>query len=96
MDYYQALEQEMRREEKEVSTPLDLTYEQMVCRIEEITEFLKKSGVRSSERIILSAERHGLRLRLKRAEDVAKRLLGKSEPCPHHGSNKRDWCDACH
>jgi len=56
--------------------PTELTRDQMGFRIEEITEFLKKSGVRSDERIIMHAERHELRLRLRRAEEVANRLLG--------------------
>lgn len=36
--------------------------------------------------------------RKRQAEDVAKRLLGKQTgvSCPHHGTTKRGWCDACH
>lgn len=77
MDYYTAMEEAMIDAVERSFLPTDLTRDQMLSRIDEITEFLKKSGVRSDERIILSAERKEYRLRLQRADEVAQRLLGK-------------------
>ena len=77
MDYYTAMADAMIDAEKRSFLPSELGREQMIFRIEEITEFLKKSRGRSDERIILSAQRQELRLRLQRAEQVANRLLWK-------------------
>lgn len=76
MDYYTAMEDAMVQAAEDSFLPTDLTRDEMFMRIEEISEFLKKSGVRTGERIGLHAERHELRLRLIRAEQVAQRLLG--------------------
>lgn len=81
MDYYTAMEEAMIDAAEDSRLPTELTREQMVGRIEQISEFLRKSGVRSDERIMLHAERHGLRLRLLRAEQIAQRLLGTA-PTP--------------
>ena len=78
MDYYTAMEEAMIDAVERSFLPTDLTRDQMLSRIDEITEFLKKGGVRSDERIILSAQRQEFRLRLLRAEQVAARLLGNS------------------
>ena len=58
MDYYTAMEDAMVQAAEDSFLPTELTRDQMGFRIEEITEFLKKSGVRSDERIIMHAERH--------------------------------------
>jgi hypothetical protein len=85
MDYYTAMEEAMIEAAEESLKPTNLTRDQMVSRIEEITECLKKSGVRSDERILLHAERQTYRLRLIRAEQVAQRLLRGS-----NGKNAQD------
>lgn len=87
MDYSQVLERAMRMAEQESYSPLDMTYEEILTRIQTISTTLKRV-MPHSERILLSAERHGLRLRLQRAEQVAQRLLGGTTldfDCPKCG-----------
>lgn len=76
MDYYTAMEDAMVQAAEDSFLPTDLTRDQMLTAIADIGDLLRQSGVRSDERIILHAQRHELRLRLKRAEEMAQRLLG--------------------
>jgi len=78
MDYYTAMEEAMVQAEEDSFLPTELTRDQMMTAIDDITGILKTSGVRSDERIILHAQRQEFRLRLRRAEQVAQRLLGGS------------------
>lgn len=78
MEYHQVLEQAMRMEEKESFSPIALTREEMLSRIASITETLKGS-MPHSERILLAAERHGLRTRLERVKAIANKLMGKTQ-----------------
>lgn len=76
MDYYNAMEDAMVKAAEDSFLPTALTRDQMLTIIADIGDRLRQSGVRSDERIILHAQRHELRLRLQRAEQVAQRLLG--------------------
>ena len=78
MDYYTAMEEAMIVAAEDSLKPTDMTRDQMIFRIGEISEILKKSRVLDVERFLLHAERQTYRLRLQRAEQVAQRLLGGS------------------
>jgi hypothetical protein len=77
MAYYGALENAMKEAREDSFLPTDLTREQMLIAIQDISYTLKSSGIGNGQRIVLAAERHTLRLRLQRADDVTTRLLGK-------------------
>jgi hypothetical protein len=79
MDYYTAMEDAMVQAREDSFLPTNLTRDQMLTVIADIGDRLRQSRVRSDERIILHAQRHEFRLRLKRAEQVAQRLLGGSD-----------------
>lgn len=73
MDYYTAMVQ--AREDSFL--PTEMTHDQMLTAIDDITWILKGCLTSDSERIILSAQRQELRLRRRRAEEIAARLMGK-------------------
>lgn len=77
MTYYEALQEAMDDAREQSFLPTALTRAQMLTAIEDITRMLKGS-MSDGERIILCADRQELRLRLRRAEEIAQRLLGKS------------------
>lgn len=85
MDYYTAMEDAMVQAAEDSFLPTDLTRDQMLTAIADIGDRLRQSGVRSDERISLHAQRREFRLRLKRAEEIAKRLLGG-----RNGENAQD------
>lgn len=74
--YYTAMEDAMVDAAEESLRSTDKTHAQMLSDIDDISEELKH-GLPDSVRIILTAQRHTLRLRLQRVEEVARRLLGK-------------------
>jgi len=81
MDYYGALAEALIDAEFRSYLPTELTRDQMLNDIDIITTLLKGS-LPEWRRIVLCADRQELRLRLRRAEQVAQRLLG--------GSNGKD------
>jgi hypothetical protein len=79
MDYYTAMEDAMVQAAEDSFLPTTLTRDQMMTAIEDISVLLMGS-LPDWRRISLSADRQELRLRLRRAEEVANRLLGKQLP----------------
>lgn len=77
MDYYGAMEEAMIDAAEDSLKPTDMSGSEMMRVILCIGISLKGS-LPDSERIILTAQRQELRLRLLRAEQVAQRLLGVS------------------
>lgn len=76
MDYYAAMEEAMIEAREDSFLPTKMTRDQMLTAIDDITGMLKGCLTSDNERIILSAKRQELRLRLLRAEEIAQRLLG--------------------
>jgi hypothetical protein len=77
MDYYTAMEDAMVQAAEDSFLPTDLTRDQMLTAIDDITLLLKGS-LSDGMRIGLAADRQTLKLRLRQAEEVAQRLLGRS------------------